>query len=25
MSLKLVWDDEAYELFSETDGLLIVR
>jgi hypothetical protein len=25
MSLKLVWEDETYELFSETDGLLIVR
>jgi hypothetical protein len=25
MSLKLVWEDESYELFSEADGLLIVR
>jgi hypothetical protein len=25
LSLKLIWPDEIYELFSETDGLLIIR
>lgn len=25
MSLKLSWEEDSYEVFSETDGLLIIR